>query len=78
MDPDKDQIRIIWPDPDPDPHRDGENGYGTDPGSIKRSQNKRDKKFVFFLLQFFIRFLLYNNNLLKTRKYKLGKTLQGK
>ena len=30
---------------DPDPHRDGENGSGTDPGSIKRSRNKGDKFF---------------------------------
>ena len=41
-------IRIIWPDPDP--HRDGENGSGTDPGSIKSSQNKADKKLVFLQL----------------------------
>ena len=34
--------------PDPDPHRDGENGPGTDPGSIKSSQNKEDKKLVFY------------------------------
>ena len=27
---------------DPDPHHDGENGSGTDPGSIKSSQNKGD------------------------------------
>ena len=40
------RIRIIWPDPDP--HRDGENGSGTDPGSIKSSQNKGDKKLVFY------------------------------
>ena len=37
-------IRIILPDPDP--HRAGENGSGRDPGSIKGSQNKGDKKNV--------------------------------
>ena len=57
---------------DPDPHRDGENGSRTDPGSIKSSQNKEDKKFGFFAI--FIRFIIYNNNFFKKRKYKLGKT----
>ena len=33
---------------DPDPHRDGENGSGTDPGSIKGSQNKGERKFSFY------------------------------
>ena len=40
-------IRIIWPDLDP--HLDGENGSGTDPGSIKGSQNKGDTKFDFII-----------------------------
>ena len=44
------RIRFIWRDPDP--HRDGENGSGTDPGSIKGSQNKGDKN-VFFFIEFF-------------------------
>ena len=44
------RIRIIWPDPDPDPHRDGENGSGMDPASIKSSQNKGDKKLFFYNL----------------------------
>ena len=48
---------------DPDPHRGGENGSETDPGSIKSSQNKGDKKIVF---KYFIRFLIYNNLVKKT------------
>ena len=35
-------------DSDPDPDRDGENGSGTDPSSIKSSQNKGDNKLVFY------------------------------
>ena len=44
------RIRIIWPnpDPDPDPHRDGENGSGKDPGSIKGSQHKEDQEYFFY------------------------------
>ena len=40
------QLYLILPvHVDPDPHRDGENGFGTDPGiSIKGSQNKGDQK----------------------------------
>ena len=58
-------------DPNPDPHRDGENGSGTNLGSIKGSQNKGEN---FFFYNFFISFIIYNNNLFKKRKYKLRKT----
>ena len=46
-------------DPDPDPQRDGENGSGTDPGSLKGSQNKGDKNVFFFFIELFIRFIIY-------------------
>ena len=45
---------------DPDPHRNRENGSGTDPGNIKSSENKGGKQFFLFL-QFFIRFITYSN-----------------
>ena len=57
MVPDPD--RISWLDPDPDLHRDGENGSGTDPGSIKSSQKKGTKNKLF--LFYFIRFTRYIN-----------------
>ena len=39
---------------DPDPDREGENGSGTDPGSIKSSQNKWDKNLVFSTIFYYI------------------------
>ena len=54
-----------------DPHRDGENGSGTDQGNIKSSQDKGDR--IFFLTVFYY---IYNN-LFKKRKNKLEKNLKG-
>ena len=39
--------------PDPDPHRDGENGFETNPGSLIGSQNKGDMKKN--VIEFFIK-----------------------
>ena len=50
MDPDPVRSSLFGPDPDLNPHRDGENGPGTDQGSIKGSQNKGDKFFLYFSL----------------------------
>ena len=53
---------VVDPDPDPDPRRDGENRSETDPGSIKGSQNKGDRKFT----ELFIRLLIYRKSFTKS------------
>ena len=48
----------------------------TDPGILKGSQNKGDKIFIF--LHFFIRFIIYNNKLIKKEILTNEKRNRGK